>query len=99
VASALEGFLDLECDDLIAGWLRGAVVEASGRGYDEFGFNLFDLELFHSEGRVTIREAAELGYEDAELALSEFVDRLPDVPPTPPPRDERTPIIVPPAKD
>jgi hypothetical protein len=33
----LEGFLKLECDDLIAGWLRGAVAEAAGAGYDEFG--------------------------------------------------------------
>jgi hypothetical protein len=94
--SALDGFLSLECDDLIAGWLRGSVTEAAGRGYDEFGFNLFDLELFHAEDRVTIREVAALGYEDAELRLSEFINLLPDVPPTAPPRDERKPIILPP---
>lgn len=96
MASALEGFLKLECDGLIAGWLRGAVAETEGSGYDEFRFNLFDLDLFHTENRVRIREAAALGYEDAELPLTEFIDLLPDVPPTAPPRDERQMIILPP---
>lgn len=96
MGSALEGFLRLECDEMIAGWLRGSVAEAAGRGYDDFGFNLFDLELFHAEDRVTIREVVALGYEDAELRLSEFIELLPDVPPSSPPRDERKPIILPP---
>jgi len=99
MASALEGFLKLECDDLIAGCLRGAVAESRGAGYDEFGFNLFDVDLFHAENRVTIREVAALGYDDAELPLTEFVELLPDVPPTAPPRDKREPIILPPPSE
>lgn len=96
MASALEGFLRVECDDTIAGWLHHSVAEAAGRGYDSFELDLFDVELFHAEDRVTIREVAELGYADAELAISEFVARLPSVPPSPPPREERR-VIIPPA--
>jgi hypothetical protein len=35
--------------------------------------NLFDVKLFSGEGRVTIKEAAGPGYDNAELPLSEFL--------------------------
>lgn len=77
--SALHGFLKLECDDQLAGWLRAEVAAAHGTGYDHFEFNLFDLELFYGDSRVFIREAAELGYEDAEVPLPDFLAAIPDV--------------------
>jgi hypothetical protein len=81
--SALEGFLQLECDEQMAGWLRAEVEAAGGAGYDHFEFNLFDVELFYADGRVAIVEAADLGYADAQLTLSEFLAAIPDVPPGP----------------
>lgn len=81
--SALEGFLKLECDDQLAGRLRAEVEAAQGAGYDHFEFNLFDVELFYAENRVTIVEVAALGFEVAELTLSEFLTAIPDVPPGP----------------
>jgi hypothetical protein len=78
--SALEGFLKLECDEQLAGWLRAEVEAAQDAGYDHFEFNLFDVELFYAENRVTIAEAVQLGYDDAELTLSEFLAAVPDVP-------------------
>lgn len=98
--SALEGFLRLECDEQIAGWLRAEVVAAQGAGYDHFEFNLFDVELFYSENRVTIAEAAALGYEDAELSLADFLGAIPKVPPGPrmPGRPRRA-IPLPPPTD
>lgn len=100
MASALEGFLRMECDEQMAGWLRAEVEASGGKGYDRFEFNLFDVELFYAEGRVTIVEAAELGYTDAQLTLSEFVAAIPDVPPGPrmPGRPRRA-IPMPPASD
>jgi len=83
MASALAGFVARECDDQMAGWLRAEVAAAAGVGYDRFEFNLFDVELFYSEGRATISEAVDLGYEDTALELSEFMAALPDVPPGP----------------
>ena len=80
MASALEGFLTRECDDQLAGQLRAEVAAASGQGYDRFELNLFDLGFFYSEDRVTIAEAVDLGYEDPELRLSEFLAALPNVP-------------------
>jgi hypothetical protein len=80
VASALEGFLNEECDDELAGNLRAEVEAAQGTGYDHFEFNLFDLELIYGEGRAKIVEAVPLGYEDADLTLTEFLAALPDVP-------------------
>jgi hypothetical protein len=84
----------------LAGWLRAEVEAARGRGYDHFEFNLFDLELFFGEGRVTIREAAALGYEDAEVALHDFLAAIPDVPPESrmPGRPRRV-IVPPPSSD
>jgi hypothetical protein len=98
--SALEGFLELECDEQIAGWLRTEVAAAQGAGYDSFGFNLFDVELFYSENRVKITEAVELGYGDAELSLADFLAAIPDVPPGPrmPGRPRRV-IPMPPASE
>lgn len=100
VTSALEGFLRLECDEQIAGWLRAEVHSAQGTGYDQFGFNLFEVELFYGENRVTIREAAELGYEDAELTMAEFLAAIPNVPlgPRMPGRPKRV-FEMPPASD
>jgi hypothetical protein len=95
--SALEGFLKLECDEQLAGWLRAQVEAAHGRGYDRFEFNLFDVELFYGEGRVTIREAWTLGrYEDAAVTLHKFLTAIPNVPPGArmPGRPRR--VIVPP---
>lgn len=94
--SALQGFLKLECDEQLAGWLRAEVEAAQGAGYDHFEFNLFDVEMFYAENRVTITEAAALGYNDAELTLWEFLAAIPDVPPGPrmPGRPRR--VIVPP---
>jgi hypothetical protein len=77
--SALEGFLKLECDEQLAGWLRAEVAAAQGTGYDHFEFNLFDVELFYGESRVSIREAAALGYEDADVTLPDFLAAIPDV--------------------
>ena len=81
--SALEGFLNLECDEQLAGCLRAELEAAQGAGYDHFEFNLFDVELFYAENRVMIAEAVQLGYDDAELTLSEFLSAIPDVPPGP----------------
>jgi hypothetical protein len=81
MATALEGFLSLECDHRMAGWLRAEVEAAQGAGYDLFEFDLFDVELFYAESRVRIVEAAELGYDDVELPLAEFLAAIPDVPP------------------
>ena len=96
--SALVGFLNLECDDQMAGWLRAEVEAAQGLGYDHFEFNLFDVELFYAEARVRIVEAAGLGYDDVELPLSDFLAAIPDVPPGPrmPGRPRRV-IPLPPA--
>jgi len=94
--SALQGFLELDCDEQLAGWLRAEVEAAQGAGYDHFEFNLFDVELFYAENRVRIADATALGYDDAELTLSEFLAAIPDVPPGPrmPGRPRR--VIVPP---
>ena len=81
MASALEGFLRLDCDETVAGWLRAEVEAAQGVGHDRFGFNLFDIELFYSENRVRISENTWLEYEDAELSLTDFLAAIPDVPP------------------
>jgi hypothetical protein len=81
MASALEGFLRLECDEQLAGWLRAEVDAAQGVGEDKF--DLFDVELVYQENRVTIAEAAALGYDNAQLTLAEFLVAIPDVPPRP----------------
>jgi hypothetical protein len=60
--------------------VRAEVEAAQGQGYDHFEFSLFDLELFFGEGRVTIREAVALGYEDTELSFSDFLAAIPDGP-------------------
>lgn len=98
--SALEGFLKLECDDRLAGWLRAEAEAAQAVGNDHFEFDLFDVELFYAENRVTIVEAAALGYEDAELTLAEFLTAIPDVPPGPrmPGRPRQAIILPPPAE-
>jgi hypothetical protein len=80
VANALEGFLHWECDEQVAGWLRAEVEAAQGKGYDQFSFNLFDVALFYADDRVTITEAAQLGYDDAEMTLTAFLAAIPDVP-------------------
>jgi hypothetical protein len=77
--SALDGFLEMECDEELAGWLRAEVRAAQGSGYDHFEFNLFDVELFYAEDRATIADAAQLGYEDAELSITELLAAIPDV--------------------
>lgn len=98
--SALDGFLTEECDERLAGQLRAEVEAAEGTGYDHFQFNLFDVELFYAENRVTIIEAVPLGYDDAELTLSEFLAAMPDVPPGPRmPRRPRRVITPPPPSD
>lgn len=99
--SALEGFLELECDDQMAGWLRAEAEAAEGVGYDHFEFNLFDVELFYAEDRVRITEAAGLGYSDAELTLSDFLAAIPDAPPGPrmPGRPRRSIPMPPPSAD
>ncbi len=97
VASALDGFLELECDDDLAGKLRAEVAAAGGTGYDHFEFNVFDIELFYAEGRVALAEAVPLGYDSVELPLSEFLAAIPDVPVGPRmPRRPRRVIITPP---
>lgn len=97
VASALDGFLNLECDDELAGELRAEVAAAGGTGYDHFEFNMFDVELFYAEGRVAVAEAVPLGYDPVELPLSEFLAAIPDVPVGPQmPRRPRRVIIRPP---
>jgi hypothetical protein len=100
MTSALEGFLSLECDARLAGWLRAEVEAAEGAGYDEFGFNLFEVELFYAEKRVKIVEVVPLGFEDAELTLEEFLLAIPDVPPGPrmPGRPRRV-FEMPPSSD
>jgi hypothetical protein len=98
--SALDGFLKLECDEQLAGLLRAEVDAAHGQGYDHFEFNLFDVELFFGEGRVTIREAAALRYEDAEVTLHDFLAAIPDVPPgSRMPSRPRRVIVPPPPSD
>lgn len=61
-----------------------------------FEFNLFDIELFFGEDRITIKEAAALGYEDAQVTLHDFLAAIPDVSPgwRMPGRPRR--VIVPP---
>lgn len=94
VPSALEGLLELECTDELAGRLRAEVAAAEGSGYDHFEFNLFDVELFYAEGRVTLVEAVSLGYDDTELRLQDFLHGLPDVPPGPRMRDRPRRVIA-----
>jgi hypothetical protein len=68
------------------GWLapsRSRSRSLGRLGYDHFEFSLFDVELFYAEDGVRIAEAAELGYSDAELTLSDFLAAIPDVPPGP----------------
>jgi hypothetical protein len=60
--TALDGFLAEECDAQLAGRLRAEVEAAQGQGYDHFELNLFDVELYYAENRVTIAEAVPLGY-------------------------------------
>ena len=81
MASALDGFIELECDDWLASCLRAEVDAAQGVGYDHFTFNLFYLELFYAEDRVRIADATNLGYGEAELPMSEFLAAIPNVPP------------------
>ena len=81
MSSALDGFLKLECDERMAGSLRAEVEAAGGQGYDHFEFDLFDVELFYGENRVTVREASPLGYSDAEVTFEEFLAAIPDVTP------------------
>jgi hypothetical protein len=97
--SALEGFLNLECDEQVAGWLRAEVEAAEGAGYDHFEFNLFDVEMFFAENRVRIADATALGYDEAELTLAEFLAAIPDVPPGPrmPGRPRRVISLPPPS--
>jgi hypothetical protein len=98
--SALEGFLAFDCDELVAGWLRAEIEAAQGTGYDMFEFNMFDVELFYAENRVTIVDVTALGYKDAQVTLAEFLAAIPDVPPGPRmPRPERRVIIPPPPSD
>ena len=99
--TALDGFLKLECDEQMAGWLRAEAEASEGVGYDHFEFNLFDVELFYAEDRVRIAETAELGYSDAELTLSDFLAAIPDVPPGPrmPGRPRRAIPMPPPSAD
>lgn len=96
--SALDGFINLECDEQLAGWLRAEVQAAQGAGYDRFEFNLFDVELSYGDNRVTIAEAVPLGYEKAELTVTDFLAAIPDVPPGPriPGRPRRVIIPSPP---
>jgi hypothetical protein len=100
VPSALEGFIEHECDDQLAGRLRAEIAAAQGWGYDRLEFNLFDVELFYADNRVTITEAVPLGYDDAEVTVAEFLAAIPDVPPTQRmPRPSRRAIIPPPPAD
>jgi hypothetical protein len=92
----MEGFLAYDCDDDLAARLRREIDEANGAGYDCFEFNIFDLELFYSENRVKITEAAALGYDDVELTLEEFLSALPDVPSGPRIYGRPRRVIVPP---
>ena len=98
MSSALDGFLKLECDERMAGSLRAEVHAAGGQGYDHFEFNLFDVELFYAENRVTVKEAPPLGYSDAQVTLAEFLAAIPDVPPGPrmPGRPRRAIAMPPP---
>lgn len=59
----------------------------------------FDVELFYAEKRVKIAEAVPLGYESAEVTLSEFLAAVPDVPPGSrmPGRPRRAIILQPPS--
>jgi hypothetical protein len=100
MTSALEGFLE-ECDEELAGRLRAEVAAAQGVGYDHFEFDLFDVELFYAENRVTIADAVRQGYTKAELTLSEFLAAIPDVPPGArmPGRPRRLIIPPPPSGD
>jgi hypothetical protein len=94
--TALEGFLEFDCDNDLAGRLRAEVEAANGAGYEQFEFNTFDVELFYAENRVTIKETVPLGYDDVELTLTEFLAAIPNVPSGPrmPGRPRR--VIVPP---
>lgn len=96
VTSALNGFLEGECDADLAAHLRAEVLAANGHGYDHFEFNLFDVDLYYAENRVTVAQAVSLGYDDVELTLDEFLKLIPDVPPGSrmPGRPRR--VIVPP---
>lgn len=81
MATALEGFLKHECNDSLAAKLRAEIEAASGAGYDHFDFDLFDVEFFYGENRVTIRDVVLDQYSDVEMPLADFVAALPDVPP------------------
>jgi hypothetical protein len=78
--TALDGFLAEECDAQLAGRLRAEVEAAQGQGYDHVELNLFDVELYYAENRVTIAEAVPLGYTPVDLTLAEFLAAIPDVP-------------------
>ena len=100
MASALDGFLWFDCDDDLAGRLRTEIAVAGGKGYDLFGFNCFDVELFYAEDRVALSEVLDLGYEAVELTVAEFLAALPDVPPGPRMyRKPREVIVLPPPSD
>jgi hypothetical protein len=103
VENALEGFLALDCDDEFASRLRteAQIASEQGIGYDLFEFNLFDVEMFYAEDRVVVREAAELGYTEAELTVADFLSALPDVPAGPRiyGREKPRRVIVPPPTD
>lgn len=60
MVSALDGFLEEECDAALAGHLRAEVAATDGHGYDHFEFNLIDLDLYYAEGRVSIVQAVSL---------------------------------------
>jgi hypothetical protein len=97
--SAIDGFLAFDCDDDLAARLRREIAEARGVGYDEFNFNTFDIELFYAENRVKVAEAVELGYEDAEVSVGEFLAALPDVPAGERMHDRPRRVIIPPAPE
>ena len=100
MATALEGFLAKQCDADLAGQLRAEVNAARGAGYDRFELNLFDVELYYADNRVTIAEAVPLGYAPVEMSLVEFLAAIPDVPPGPrmPGRPRRAIPMPPPAE-
>lgn len=98
VSDALEGFLREECDDDLAARLRGAIAMLPERGYDYLDTDLFRIELFAAEGKVTIAQVADLGYDDAALSLTEFLHVLPEVPSSPP-ASRRPAIVLPPPGD
>ena len=83
VNSALNGFLELECNDQVADWLR-ATLAAGGEvpgGHIHIEFNVFDIEVSYAEDRVTIAETAPFGYDPVQLTLGEFLAALPEIQP------------------